>query len=63
MKRKKKLIKEENVAAHGGDPLTDAIMFKKRIRTDDKTFGLLYGMISARGLEYGMYDIYRVLQF
>ncbi len=36
-----KLISEGDFAAHGGDPLTDAMMFKKRICTDDKTFGLL----------------------
>lgn len=49
------LINEGNFAAHGGDPLTDAMMFKKRIRTDDKTFALLYGMSWARVIEYGMY--------
>lgn len=39
-----KLINEGNFAAHGGDPLTDARMFKQKIRTDDTTFELLYGM-------------------
>lgn len=39
-------VKEGNIAAHGGDPTTNAMIFKKkkRIRTDDKTFGLLYDM-------------------
>lgn len=50
-----KLINEGDLAAHGGDPLTDAMMFKKRIRTDDKIFGLLYGMTWTRVMEYGMY--------
>lgn len=36
-----KLINEGNFAAHGGDPLTDAIMFKRRIRKDDRNFILL----------------------
>lgn len=50
-----KLINEGNFAAHGGDPLTHAMMYKKRIRANDKTFGLLYGMSWARVMEYGMY--------
>lgn len=49
------LIKKGNIAAHGGDRLTDSMTFKKRIHTHDKTFGLLYGMTSAIALEYGMY--------
>ncbi|MCJ1346307.1 hypothetical protein MMC31_004522 [Peltigera leucophlebia] len=48
----RKLIKEDNFAAHGGDPLTDALMFKKSLRTDDKTFELLYGMTWGRVIEY-----------
>lgn len=51
----RKLIKEDNFAAHGGDPLTDALMFKKSLRTDDKTFELLYGMTWGRVIEYGMF--------
>ena len=50
-----KLINKGNFAAHGGDPLTDAMMFKKRIRNDDRTFALLYGLTWARVMEYGMY--------
>lgn len=50
-----KLINEGNFAAQGGDPLTNAIMFKKKIRADNKTFGLLYSMTWARVMEYGIY--------
>lgn len=39
-----KLINEGNFAAQRSDSLTDAMMFKKKIRADDKTFELLYGM-------------------
>ncbi|MCJ1346726.1 hypothetical protein MMC31_004944 [Peltigera leucophlebia] len=47
-----RLIDEGNFVAHGGDPLADAVMFKKRFRTDDKTCGLLYGMTWGRVMEY-----------
>lgn len=45
-----KLIEEGSITAHGGDPLTEAKIFfkKKRIRTDGRTFGLLYAMTPAR---------------
>jgi hypothetical protein len=37
----------------GGDPLLDAVMFRKGIRTDDRTFCLLYGIPWHRVLDYG----------
>jgi hypothetical protein len=41
-------------SVHAGDPLFDAVMFRKGIRTDDRTFCLLYGMPWARVLEFVM---------
>lgn len=49
------LINEGNFAAHGGDPLTDAMMFQKGIRKDERIFMLLYGMTWQRVMKYGMY--------
>lgn len=47
------VIKNGNTSAHEGDPLVDATMFKKRVRSDDKTFSLLYGISWQRVFEYG----------
>lgn len=43
-KADQKLINEGNFAAHRGDLLINAMMYKKRIRADDKTFAILYDM-------------------
>lgn len=53
----KKIIADGNMAAHCGDPLVDAVMFKKKIRSDDKTYYLLYGMQWQRVLEYGNFSL------
>jgi hypothetical protein len=48
-----KVIKDGNVAAHEGDPLVDAMMYKKGVRSDHRTFTLLYGMPWQQVLDYG----------
>lgn len=48
-----KLLAQDSVSVHCGDPLVDAIMFRKGIRKDDSTFRLLYGVHWHRVLEYG----------
>lgn len=50
-----KSIQEGNIAAHEGDPLTDAMMYKKEFRRDERTFGRLYGMGWNQVLKYGMF--------
>ena len=51
----KTLAEEEHVfSVHAGDPLVDAVMFSKGIRTDDRTFCLLHGIPWTRVLEFGM---------
>lgn len=48
------IIKKGNMIVHRGDPLVDAEVYKHGIRSDDKTYQLLYGMPWRRVLEYGM---------
>jgi hypothetical protein len=51
----RKIIHEGNVAAHNGDPIVDATMFKRRHRTDTKTYIMLYGLDWLQVLEYSTY--------
>lgn len=49
-----RLINEGIIPAHEGDPLTDAMMNKNKIRVDDSTFRLLYSISWPKVLEHGM---------
>lgn len=49
-----KIIQEENYAAHAEDSIVNAMMFKKRLRTDMKIFVTLYGITWSDVFEYGM---------
>ncbi|KAI9812980.1 MAG: hypothetical protein M1826_002571 [Phylliscum demangeonii] len=44
------MIEVGNGAAHDGDPVTDALLYEREIRFDDRTYISLYGMDWARAL-------------
>ena len=52
----RKLIHQGNIAAHEGNPVVDAMMFKRSIRTDESTFIRLYGLGWSKVLEYGVFS-------
>lgn len=52
----RELIHQGNIAAHEGNPVVDAMMFKRSIRTDESTFIRLYGLGWSKVLEYGVFS-------
>ncbi|KAI9812981.1 MAG: hypothetical protein M1826_002572 [Phylliscum demangeonii] len=44
------LVDVGNGAAHDGDPVTDALLYQRGIRSDDRTYASLYGITWAKVL-------------